>query len=68
MPDFPNKVTFDGARCVRETPASILVIIPDHGEVWFPQSQVDDDSEVFAKGHEGKLVVSQWIAEQREIL
>lgn len=67
MPEFRNKVAFDDVRCIKETASAILVVIPDHGEVWFPQSQIDDDSEVYGKDHEGKLVVSQWIAEQREL-
>lgn len=44
---------------------ALLVAVPDHGEVWFPQSQIDDRSDVYREGDEGDLWISQWIAEQK---
>lgn len=51
--------------CLRETSKAILVRFEGGQEEWIPQSQVDDDSEVFALGHEGALVVSDWFAGKR---
>lgn len=31
-------------------------------EIWVPKGQIHDDSEVYAVGHEGKLIVSAWLA------
>ena len=55
--------TFHEVLCKHETAAALLCVI-DGADVWVPQSQVDDDSEVFEKGDEGKLVVAQWWAEK----
>ena len=35
-------------------------------EKWVPLSQIHDDSEVYEKGHKGKLVVTQWLADKWE--
>jgi len=61
-----DTVSLDDVECIRETNSAILCRIGDKRkrEVWIPQSQVHDDSEVYAKGHKGKLVVTQWFAEQ----
>lgn len=56
--------TIPFAKCIKETDKAILVEIDDE-EIWFPQSQVDDASEVWMKGQEGKLVISDWIAQQK---
>jgi hypothetical protein len=32
---------------------------------WVPQSQVTEDSEVYAKGHKGALHVTAWYAKQK---
>ena len=37
----------------------------EHGVHWIPKSQIDDDSEVYEKGHEGKLVITRWLAKQK---
>jgi hypothetical protein len=50
--------------CKHATDKAILVEI-DGEEVWVPQSQVDEDSEVYQKGDEGTLIVSEWFAKQR---
>jgi hypothetical protein len=55
-------VTIDNVKCIAVTKAAILCVVPDHGEQWIPQSQVSDDSEVFALGNTGKLVVTGWFA------
>lgn len=55
------------AICVRSTEKAILVRI-DGAEHWIPQSHVHDDSEVYAEGDEGTLVISEWIAKQKGLL
>ena len=61
-------VVFENVTCKAATSKAILCMGPwEDREIWFPLSQVDDDSEVFEKGHQGKLVVSKWIAEQKEL-
>lgn len=37
----------------------------DEGSEWIPHSQITDDSEVYKPGTSGKLVVKEWLAEQR---
>jgi len=46
---------------------SILVRI-DGEEYWVPYSVIDDDSEVYGKGHTGKLVVQFWWAKTRDLV
>jgi len=54
------------AKCVAKTASAILVEAPEFDKPeWIPQSQVDEDSEVYGQGHTGTLVVSDWLAEQR---
>ena len=67
MPTFAQKASFDKVRCIRETASALRVVI-NGDEIWVPQSQIGDDSEVYADGHEGTLVVSQWIAEQKSLV
>lgn len=60
--DFPN------VTCIRETTDAILVSGPiedGDGEVWIPKKMVHADSEVYASGHEGKLIVKTWLANKR---
>lgn len=58
-----GKVSVGKAKAVRETDKALLVAVEDLGEeIWVPKSQIHDDSEVYADGHEGDLVVSAWYA------
>lgn len=59
--------TFRNVVCKKETDAAIFVTI-DGEDVWIPKSQIHDDSEVYAEDHEGTLVVSSWIAQQRGLI
>jgi len=53
-------------RCIQETSQAILVESPELDEAeWIPQSQVEDESEVYRKGDEGVLIISDWLAEKR---
>ena len=48
------------------TAKAVCVSIPALGEeVWVPQSVIDVDSEVFATGHKGTLVVHAWWANKQ---
>ncbi len=69
MPSFSKRVEIEDARCERDTPNAILVSL-EHGEqsIWIPQSQIDDDSEVWKEGDEGTLIISEWIAIQKELI
>jgi hypothetical protein len=49
----------------KETGAALLCVTREHGEVWVPKSQIDEDSEVYKEGTDGRLIVTQWIAEQK---
>lgn len=62
-----SKVSIDNVFCKTETPKALLVVI-DGDEYWIPQSQIDDDSEVYRQDDKGTLVISEWIAEQKGIL
>jgi hypothetical protein len=59
---------FDDVKCIAETTDAILVVMDDGKEHWIPKSQVHDDSEVYEKGGEGKLIISQWIAEEKGLV
>ena len=66
MPTFIDRYEFPDTKVLRQTPKAILVEIPDCDEaLWIPQSQVDDESEVWEEGQEGTLIISQWIAQEK---
>lgn len=60
-------VEFDDVLCIAETDEAILVEI-DGDQHWIPQSQVNDDSEVWSKGDEGTLIITRWIAEKKGLV
>ena len=64
MPEFKDKVSIEDVTCLKSTEKACLCLIGTE-EMWIPQSQIDDDSEVCTEGDEGTLVISQWIAEQK---
>jgi hypothetical protein len=64
MPEFIDKVRIEDVIVLKATDKALLCDINDD-EIWIPQSQIDDDSEVFQEGDEGTLVISLWIAEQK---
>ncbi len=63
MPD----VSIEDVVCKHATQKAILVEV-DGVEVWIPQSQITDSSEVWKEGDEGTLVITEWIATQKELL
>lgn len=57
-------VRIEDVRVEHATAKALLCVI-DGDEVWIPQSQIDDDSEVWKAGDKGTLVISDWIATQK---
>lgn len=56
----------ENARAVGSTDKGLWISADDFDENEFiPQSQIDDDSEVYKEGHEGTLIVSDWFARKR---
>ena len=65
--DDREPVTIEGASCDRESKLALLCVIPSGKrkiEKWIPKSQIHDDSEVYAPGHSGKLVITGWFADR----
>jgi hypothetical protein len=54
---------FKNVVCKTETFKAILVVI-NGKEYWIAKSQIDDDSEVYQDGDEGKLIIKTWLAEK----
>jgi len=67
MADFKNKVEIEGVFVKAETAKALLCVI-DGKEHWIPQSQIDDDSEVWQKDDEGTLIISEWIATEKGLI
>ena len=63
--DDPRCVVIHGVRALAQSEKALLCRIPglDRNQ-WVPQSVIHDDSEVYAYGHYGRLVVQAWIAEK----
>lgn len=68
MPDFQDKVRFENVTALNATAGGGLWVRIDGRRLCIPQSQIDDSSEVWKPGDEGELVISQWIAEQKELV
>ena len=71
MPSFSDKVEFENTVvvCKSKSGLALLVRFEDQEEPqWMPQSQIDDDSEVFDEGQSGLLIVSRWIAEEKGLV
>lgn len=62
-----NIVWFDDVEALKETDKALLVEIEGE-EIWIPKSVIDDDSEVYAEGHEGRLAVHEWWAEKEGLI
>lgn len=60
-------VEFDGIACDVDTPKAILVTV-EGKKVWIPKWAVHDDSEVYKKGTDGKLIILQRIAEEKGLV
>jgi hypothetical protein len=67
MAEFKEKATFEDVVVEVETTDAILCVI-DGKKHWIPKSQIDDDSEVWKEGDSGDLVISEWIANKKELI
>lgn len=67
MTSFADKVEFDDVFAVAQTASDLLCEI-EGKRVRIPQSQIDDDSEVWRLEDEGTLIISRWIAEQKGLV
>lgn len=62
-------VEFFDCKAIAVTPKAVLVKLPEMEKpIWFPQSQIHANSEVWKEGDEGTLVVKRWIAEQKGLV
>lgn len=69
MPSFKEKIQLEDVKGIRLSSNKLaLWCWIDDREVCIPQSQIDDDSEVWQPGHSGTLIVSEWIALQKELI
>lgn len=67
---------FPGSRVLADLGKSLRIRVPtkkdgsDNRIVTIPKSQIHDDSEVYDAGEnsEGKLVIPEWLAEDRGLL
>ncbi len=57
-------VSIDDVLALAQTDDALLCRI-DGVEYWIPQSQIDEDSEVYRKDDEGTLVITEWIADKK---
>lgn len=57
-------VTFKDVRAKAATDKAVLCVIDDE-EYWIPKNQIHEDSEVYGDGHEGTLIISEWIATEK---
>ncbi len=52
-----------------ETAAALRIRTDDGKEAWIPKSQIDEDSEVYSlKSSPGTMLVTEWIATQKELV
>jgi len=51
-------------KVIKETDSALLVEIEGENH-WIPQSQIDDDSEVWQAGQSGDLMISNWLARKK---
>lgn len=68
MPSFRDRSEIDNVLVIRATPKALLVRFDDGEEHWIPQSQIDDDSEVYKEDTEGTLIISEWFAEKENLV
>jgi hypothetical protein len=66
--DEPREsVRLANVKALRGSDKALLCLI-DGEQIWIPQSQITDDSEVFEAGGTGDLVITKWLAEQKELI
>jgi hypothetical protein len=60
-------VEFEGVEITAVSPLAVRCIIEGKAH-WIPQSQIHDDSEIWKLGDKGKLVITRWMAELKELI
>ena len=67
-----NTIEFEDVSSFNETEAALQVSIPEieDGKLfWIPKSQISDASEIYRKNQtKGILIISEWIALQKEFI
>jgi hypothetical protein len=68
--DYDDKnVILKGVKVLKETEKALLVESKETGEEhWMPKSQIHDDSDVFQDEDEGDMIVSKWLANEKNLL
>ena len=61
-------VGFERCEAVAETDLAVCVEGITDEDVWVPKSQISDDSEVWKKGDEGELIITEWFAEKEGLV
>ncbi|OHD23869.1 MAG: hypothetical protein A2Y38_17420 [Spirochaetes bacterium GWB1_59_5] len=59
-------VAIEDVTVIKQTDKALLVDV-DGTQHWIPQSQIHDNSEVYKAGTEGILIITDWIAKQRNL-
>lgn len=59
-------VEIEDVEAIAETADGLLIWV-DMDEIWLPKRFIHDLSEVYAKGHTGRLVIPKWLAIKKEL-
>jgi hypothetical protein len=62
-----SAVTIENVTAEHETDRALRCAFGDGRKHWIPKSQITDDSEVYAAGHVGRLVITGWFADKEGI-
>lgn len=62
-----SDVEFENVEAIAATDKAVLCVI-EGKQHWIPQSQIRPNSEVWKQGDKGTLVISRWIAEQKDLI
>lgn len=65
MAPVAELATIPNVTCSGETPGGALVIHAGGEKVFIPKAAVHENSEVYAPGHEGDLVIPYYLAEEK---
>jgi hypothetical protein len=65
--DRYEPVEFEGVT-VKVARERALLCDVEGKAVWIPISQIHDDSEVYKADTEGKLIIPQWLAEEKGLV
>jgi hypothetical protein len=63
--DSDEPVELEDVTCILETDKAIQCESDDFETMWFPKSQICDESEVQKDGDTGTLVIKAWLARDR---